>query len=85
MHSCNVSAAWGGPAAWFACPQAAVDRLLTAPPPGASAEALQHHLKLLVEAYKRTHTLAEQLQASARWGLTPSHLLRAVVPDRASW
>ncbi len=42
--------------------QAAVDRMLTQPPPNASAEAQQQHLKLLVEVYKRTHNLAEQLQ-----------------------
>ena len=36
--------------------------MLTAPPPSASAEAQQQHLKLLVEVYKRTHNLAEQLQ-----------------------
>ena len=44
------------------CVQAAVDHMLTAPPPSASAEAQQQHLKLLVEVYKRTHNLAEQLQ-----------------------
>lgn len=54
---------------WFGRAQAAVDRLLTAPPPGANADALQHHLKLLVEAYKRTRSLAEQLQASANRSL----------------
>ena len=42
--------------------QAAVDRMLAAPAPSASLEAQQQHLKLLVEVYKRTHLLAEQLQ-----------------------
>ncbi|EIE26781.1 Sec10-domain-containing protein [Coccomyxa subellipsoidea C-169] len=42
--------------------QAAVDRMLVVHAPNASAEARQQHLKLLVEVYKRTHALAEQLQ-----------------------
>lgn len=42
--------------------QTAVDRMLAAPPPNAAAEAQQQHLKLVVEVYKRTQTLAEQLQ-----------------------
>ncbi len=42
--------------------QGAVDRMLVAQPPNASAEARQQHLKLLMEVYKRTHALAEQLQ-----------------------
>ena len=45
--------------------QAAVDRMLAPPPPNASAEAQQQHLKLLVEVYKRTHNLAEQLQVQS--------------------
>ncbi len=36
--------------------------MLAAPAPSASAEAQQQHLKLLVEVYKRTQLLAEQLQ-----------------------
>ena len=44
------------------CAQAAVDRMLAAPAPSASPEAQQQHLKLLVEVYKRTQLLAEQLQ-----------------------
>ncbi len=46
----------------FAGGQAAVDRMLAPPAPSASAEAQQQHLKLLVEVYKRTQLLAEQLQ-----------------------
>ena len=49
--------------------------MLTTPPPSASAEAQQQHLKLLVEVYKRTHNLAEQLQVQ--------HLCEPK-PDRAS-
>ena len=45
--------------------QAAVDRMLAPPAPNASAEAQQQHLKLLVEVYKRTQLLAEQLQVRA--------------------
>ena len=45
-----------------ACVQAAVDRMLAAPARSTSADAQQQHLKLLVEVYKRTHLLAEQLQ-----------------------
>ena len=51
--------------------QAAVDRMLTAPPPNASAEAQQQHLKLLVEVYKRTQNLAEQLQVQYLYLLKP--------------
>ncbi len=36
--------------------------MLAPPAPSASAEAQQQHLKLLVEVYKRTQLLAEQLQ-----------------------
>lgn len=43
-----------------------MDRLLVAQLPNASAEARQQHLKLLMEVYKRTHALAEQLQV-CRW------------------
>ena len=39
--------------------------MLAPPPPHASAEAQQQHLKLLVEVYKRTHNLAEQLQVQS--------------------
>lgn len=39
-----------------------MDRVLTPLPADANAEAQQQHLKLLVEVYKRTHALAEQLQ-----------------------
>lgn len=46
------------------CVQAAVDRVLQPLPPDANSDAQQQHLKLLVEVYKRTHTLAEQLQVS---------------------
>ena len=46
----------------FVAEQAAVDRMLVVHAPNASAEARQQHLKLLVEVYKRTHALAEQLQ-----------------------
>ena len=53
------------------CEQAAVDRMLTAPPPSASAEAQQQHLKLLVEVYKRTQNLAEQLQVQSLYPLKP--------------
>ncbi|KAK9916806.1 hypothetical protein WJX75_007279 [Coccomyxa subellipsoidea] len=42
--------------------QSAVDRMLVVHAASASAEARQQHLKLLVEVYKRTHALAEQLQ-----------------------
>jgi len=42
--------------------QAAVDRMLAQPAPNTTAEAQQQHLKLLVEVYKRTQLLAEQLQ-----------------------
>ena len=44
------------------CVQSAVDRMLVVHAASASAEARQQHLKLLVEVYKRTHALAEQLQ-----------------------
>lgn len=54
-----------------ACLQAAVDRMLTAPLPNASAEAQQQHLKLLVEVYKRTHNLAEQLQVQSLYPPKP--------------
>ena len=49
--------------------------MLTVPPPSASAEAQQQHLKLLVEVYKRTHNLAEQLQV---------HRLYSPKPESAS-
>jgi hypothetical protein len=53
--------------------QAAVDRMLSAPPAGASsAEAQQQHLKLLLEAYRRTRALAEQLQVLSQDTLPPS-------------
>ncbi|BDA40569.1 Exocyst complex component 5 [Coccomyxa sp. Obi] len=42
--------------------QAAVDRMLVVQAANASVEARQQHLKLLVEVYKRTKGLAEQLQ-----------------------
>ena len=42
--------------------QAAVDRLLVPPAPGASADTLQQYLKLLTEAFKRSMALADSLQ-----------------------
>lgn len=39
-----------------------MDRMLAQPAPNTTAEAQQQHLKLLVEVYKRTQLLAEQLQ-----------------------
>lgn len=45
------------------CAQAGVDRVLSAPAPGASKEALQLHLRLLSEAHKKVRGLVDQLQA----------------------
>ena len=44
--------------------QAALDRLLVAPPSNAGPEAQQQHLKLLTEAYKRTLALSDSLQVT---------------------
>lgn len=44
--------------------QAALDRLLVAPPSNAGPEAQQQHLKLLTEAYKRTLALSDSLQVA---------------------
>ncbi|KAK9825577.1 hypothetical protein WJX74_007103 [Apatococcus lobatus] len=46
--------------------QAALDRLLVAPPLNAGPEAQQQHLKLLTEAYKRTLALSDSLQEIVR-------------------
>ncbi len=48
------------------CAQAGVDRVLSAPAPGASKEALQLHLRLLSEAHKKVRGLVDQLQARCR-------------------
>lgn len=60
--------------------QAAVDRMLAPPPPKASAEAQQQHLKLLVEVYKRTQNLAEQLQVQSMIPLLELSPLRLTSP-----
>ena len=61
--------------------QAAVDRMLAAPAPSASAEAQQQHLKLLVEVYKRTQLLAEQLQVRVLVQSSPDVTWQHAVPD----
>lgn len=63
------------------CVQAAVARVLTPPPPDATAEALQMHLKLLAEVFKRTVALAEALQEAVGEGAGVPEMAEAAFTD----
>ena len=54
--------------------------MLAAQAPSASAEAQQQHLKLLVEVYKRTQLLAEQLQVRTLVQSSPDVTWQHAVP-----